>query len=204
MNFRQDIFSTPIYVAVSDNESIRNLILSLLDKVRNKTEVWRLDSESGQLEKNAQFAETTFYLGNLAENPDWEAVISFLKNNITALLSQEYSGKIEITNMWANIYGPGKYVPEHIHNNSLYSGVFYVQADPDCGNIVWKDPSYIAKTMSSRMSAGFPSLDFVHSQEVEPGMICLFPSWLPHSTQPNLSSRERIIVSFNINFPYDC
>jgi uncharacterized protein (TIGR02466 family) len=203
MKFRQEIFATPLYVAVSDNVEVRSLVMSLLDKVKDKTETWKLDAESGQQEKNSQFADTTFYLGNLAQHPDWAGVVQFLEKNISTLFSQEYQGKIEITNMWANIYGQEKYVPEHIHNNSFYSGVFYVQADHNCGNIVWKDPAYISKTMSSRLSTGFPSEPFTHTQQVESGMICLFPSWLPHSTQPNQSNTDRVILSFNINFPYD-
>ena len=33
----------------------------------------------------------------------------------------------------------------------------------------------------------------------EPGMLVLFPSYLEHSVNPNLSDHERIVISFNIS-----
>ena len=32
----------------------------------------------------------------------------------------------------------------------------------------------------------------------EEGMLVLFPSWLTHSVDPNMSSDERVVISFNI------
>ena len=55
--------------------------------------------------------------------------------------------------------------------------------------------------MASKLNPGFPSIPVVHEQEVENGLTIIFPSWLPHSTQSNGSDEDRIIVSFNLNFP---
>ena len=35
-----------------------------------------------------------------------------------------------------------------------------------------------------------------------PGRMLLFPSWLYHSVEPNLSDRERVSLSFNIGFRF--
>lgn len=215
--FTKNIFSTPIYAAVSDNAAIQELICNLVYKWKENTfdklkesgvpmsglmsYHWNLNTESNSRSDFDKFGITTFYSGNLAENPDWAPVVEFIQNVSVGLIDDDYTGKIVITNMWATIYPKGAYVPEHIHNNSLYSGVYYAKADPYCGDLVFKDPAYISKTMSSKLNSGFPSSDIVYTQSVEPGLMVLFPSWLPHSSQPNDSDTDRIIVSFNLDFP---
>jgi len=39
----------------------------------------------------------------------------------------------------------------------------------------------------------------VNSVEPVEGGLVLFPSYLDHSVNPNLSSEERIVISFNLN-----
>ena len=45
-----------------------------------------------------------------------------------------------IGNMWANINPPGGYNRPHIHPNSHFSGVYYIKATKDSGDIVFNDP----------------------------------------------------------------
>ena len=216
-DFTKQIFSTPVYAAVSDNTAIQELICNLVYKWKEETfdkmkssgvpinglmsYHWDLNTESNSRNDFEKFGITTFYTGNLAQNSDWEPVVQFIQNVSSSLLDGDYQGNIAITNMWATIYPKGSYVPEHIHNNSLFSGVYYAKAEPMCGNLVFKDPAYVAKSMSSKISNGFPSVPIVYTQEVESGLMTLFPSWLPHMSQPNESETDRIIVSFNLDFP---
>lgn len=216
-DFTKHIFATPVYAAVSDNVAIQELICNLVYKWKEETfdkikasgvpvsglmsYHWDLNTESNSRADFEKFGITTFYTGNLAENPDWAPVVHFIHNVATSLLEGDYRGNITISNMWATIYPKGSYVPEHIHNNSLFSGVYYAKAEPFCGNLVFKDPSYVAKSMSSKISNKFPTVPTIHTQEVESGLMTLFPSWLPHMSQPNESDSDRIIVSFNLDFP---
>ena len=39
------------------------------------------------------------------------------------------------------------------------------------------------------------------SLDVAEGMIVIFPAWLSHSVDPNMSDSRRISVAFNIMFP---
>jgi hypothetical protein len=216
-DFRKLIFATPIYAAVSDNTAIQDLICRLVYKWKEDTidkaislgipqeklssYYWNLTAETGSRPDWKEFGMTTFYTGDLIKDPNWLPVKEFIENVSASLLSEEHKGKTEITMMWATIYPKGAHVPEHIHNNSLFSGVFYAKTSPFCGNLIFKDPAYVGKTMASKLNPGFPSIPVVHEQEVENGLTILFPSWLPHSTQSNGSDEDRIIVSFNLNFP---
>jgi len=207
-----NIFSTPLYVGSDDDIEFREKVCNLLYDWResviqesdNSTGLmsyhWDLKTESNQVKDFDKFGITTFNSGNLTSDPKWHFVGQHIINAAYKLFNKDCNLNIDITNLWATIYPNKSYVPEHIHNNSLYSGVFYVNTSANCGNIVFKDPSYIAKSMSSMMNNSFPSVDTVYTQEVSDGLMVLFPSWLPHSTQPNDSEEDRIIISFNLDF----
>jgi uncharacterized protein (TIGR02466 family) len=208
MSFKVNILSTPIFTAVSDNAVVRSIAEKLVYEFKETTDsagimshYWDLGAESGQKGEYEKFGMTTFYSGNLASKPEWLEVAEFIENTARSLLSSEYQGNLRITNMWATLYPAGAFVPEHIHNNSLYSGVFYVKAKANCGDLIFKDPVNVAKSMCSKLGRGFPTTDIVYTQQVEDGLMVLFPSWLPHSSQPNQSSNDRIIISFNLDFP---
>ena len=42
----------------------------------------------------------------------------------------------------------------------------------------------------------------VNSITPDEGFLVLFPSYLDHSVKPNLSSNQRIVISFNVNLIY--
>ena len=52
-----------------------------------------------------------------------------------------------------------------------------------------------------------PARDQNHSNpdtitlDVREGMLALFPAWLMHSVNPNMSDETRVSVAFNIMFP---
>ena len=41
---------------------------------------------------------------------------------------------------------------------------------------------------------------YFNSFEIEENVLLLFPSWLKHYVNPNLSNEDRISLSFNTNF----
>lgn len=101
-----------------------------------------------------------------------------------------------ITNSWVSIYSNGNWVPEHTHPLSHLSLVYYASAPKDCGEIVFKNP---AAPMFSGLYGGSCNL-FAQIYRIEPkeGMLIVFPSFIPHGTRPNKSTRERVIFSANV------
>ena len=102
-------------------------------------------------------------------------------------------------NMWANINYSGGYNRPHIHPNSLFSGVYYVKTQDNCGNLVVNDPRPgIQTTMPSRVK-GQPPKDLWREAHFTPqtGRIIVFPAWLWHAVENNNSNDTRISVSFN-------
>ena len=94
---------------------------------------------------------------------------------------------------------PGGYNAPHIHPNSLFSGVYYIKAPENSGDLVCNDPRPGVQLNMPTRKEGKPSKNLwreVHLKPVE-GRIIIFPFYLWHNVEPNLSNDIRISVSFN-------
>ena len=102
-------------------------------------------------------------------------------------------------NMWANVNYPKCFNRPHIHPNSLFSGVYYVTAPKNSGNLMLYDPRPgVQMAMPTRKEGKLPPELWreVHYEPVA-GRCIMFPSWLWHEVKPNESNQTRISVSFN-------
>ena len=101
--------------------------------------------------------------------------------------------------MWANINPPGGYNRQHLHPNSHFSGVYYIKAPKNSGQIVFNEPRSAAHMVMPRRKEGTPPSHLWREVRVDPleGRIVIFPAWLWHCVDPNESNEIRISVSFN-------
>lgn len=206
--FLQNIFSTPLLMGYSDTESIRSEITSLAYELRAGlsrgnlvSENWDNNISSTDPKDFARDGVTSFNsTESLNRLPKWDNVTAFIKDFAGVMTkSMDDTLSYDLLNMWTTIYPPGAFVPEHIHSNSTLSGVFYAKASPNCGEIVFGDPSWIAKTMSCPSRKGtYPDVPTKYRVTPEPGLMLLFPAWLPHKSLANQSQEDRIIISFNM------
>jgi uncharacterized protein (TIGR02466 family) len=202
------IFHTPLLIGTSNNSEIRSKIISLVETFKNTEKNAKLVSDKWQEEKFSydnsdvdKYGITTFQTKNLLIDPEWADVISFIGDfSGTMLGSMTKKTSFKFSNIWTTFYPPGAYVPQHTHSNCVLSGVFYVKAPKNCGNIVFQDPSWVAKSMIYNKNNEFPKDQTRYDVSPEDGMMIIFPSWLPHSTKKNLSNDSRIIISFNIEW----
>ena len=102
-------------------------------------------------------------------------------------------------NMWANINYSDGYNRPHVHPNCLFSGVYYVKTQPQCGELVVNDPRPGIQTMMPTRKSGQPPKHLWREAHIEPiqGRLIMFPAWLWHCVEPNQSNDMRISVSFN-------
>jgi len=102
-------------------------------------------------------------------------------------------------NMWANINYSGGYNRPHVHPNCLFSGVYYVKTQPQCGELVVNDPRPGIQTMMPTRKSGQPPKHLWREAHIEPvtGRLIMFPAWLWHCVEENKSNDVRISVSFN-------
>lgn len=107
---------------------------------------------------------------------------------------------IFITSMWSNISKSDNRHATHLHSNSLYSGVLYIEADERSGNIGFKDPRIAKEMLDFNWSDN--SIFKHRTIEFQPkkGRLIFFPSWLYHGTKRGKFNinEDRISLSFNI------
>ena len=113
-----------------------------------------------------------------------------------------------IVNMWANVSPYGAYNKSHNHPNTIFSLAYYLQAPPNCGKFRVGDPrpqtSVLRPPYSSSKPRPLEMFDEVYYEPI-PGRCVMFPSWMMHEVQPNLTDVKgddgfRISVSANIFF----
>jgi uncharacterized protein (TIGR02466 family) len=104
-----------------------------------------------------------------------------------------------LTGAWVVINGTNDYMLSHIHQRAFFSGAYYVKAKPNCGNIVFKSPLTANNFIVSPLSVSHQNMFTSPTLSVEPkqGSLLIFPGWLEHQVQANLSGDERIVFSFN-------
>jgi uncharacterized protein (TIGR02466 family) len=137
---------------------------------------------------------------NMHEKPEYKPLVDELFKMVNEVFNEEWlDGQAKLGNMWANINPPGGYNRPHIHPNSLFSGVYYVKAPINSGQLVCTDPRPGIQTCMPNRKKGEPPKYLwrdIHLQPKENRAV-IFPSWLWHSVQPNQSNDIRISISFN-------
>lgn len=113
---------------------------------------------------------------------------------------------LKISTMWSIINAPGSSNKSHVHPGSHWSGVYYVKTPEKSGDIEFIDPRtpHVMNQLTfqpnkPRNKESWTSVRFAP----EAGKMLIFPSWLYHSVDPNLSEKtgrsgDRIIISFNL------
>ena len=103
---------------------------------------------------------------------------------------------------WININKPGDYNIKHVHPTNNLSGVLWVKAPQNSGDIVFDSPNNFESYLENKSYIGdFKKSYFIddsyHCYPTE-GRMIVFPSHLEHHVQENKSNEDRISVSFNI------
>ena len=125
-------------------------------------------------------------------------ILPAIEQVITDMNWEKQKQSININNMWSIINTGGAANLRHQHGNSTISGAYYVRAPKNSGDIVFYDPR--PAPVYTYPKALNPNLLNAQVNGISPkeGALVLFPSYLDHSVNENLSNEERIVISFNI------
>ncbi|MGI0485733.1 TIGR02466 family protein [Pantanalinema rosaneae CENA516] len=140
--------------------------------------------------------------GNLFDLTEFQGFKQFVDAAIADVAQALGYGNVRITpaNCWANISPKFASNKIHDHANCLFSGVYYLQTAKDCGNLMFYDPRS-ARTFYKPLVKEFtPFTADAIAYEPQAGLLLIFPSWLKHGVEPNMSDIDRVSVSFNYIF----
>lgn len=120
-------------------------------------------------------------------------ILTSAANDTSKLYSVDWD--MRLVNFWANI---NKYKDSnlpHNHPSSIMSGCYYVECNQDSGKIVFERPDmqedYMGSSTKSNYTFG------TYSFQPKPGDFVIFPSYLRHYVEQNISNEERISLAFN-------
>jgi len=119
-----------------------------------------------------------------------EAYLKFYVHNVL-----ECTDELVITQAWSNICEKGKKHHEHVHPNSIVSGVFYFQINENLPPIEFRNPNTHSFNLNIQKQNNFNSATFL--LPLNSGELILFPSNLTHSVPENKADLPRISLAFN-------
>ncbi len=193
MNKPNLFFPTPVWtLQLDDYQSINEQMYKFIKSTQSK-------DQQGISKSNIKGWHSRDF--NMQENEPKnfiKFILPAIEQVITDMNWEKQKQSININNMWAIINTGGSANLRHQHGNSTISGAYYVRAPKNSGDIVFYDPR--PAPVYTYPKAVNPNLLNAQVNGISPkeGALVLFPSYLDHSVNENLSNEERIVISFNI------
>ena len=138
-------------------------------------------------------SEDTFVL----DRPELSNVRAFIEAKLHEFVTKIYAStdKLVITQSWLNKSKKGESHHEHVHPNSMVSGVWYPQIHEQMPPIQFRSRQQRDVALQTEKYNTFNSATFM--LPMKRGELILFPSNLTHSVPTNVGEEERISLSFN-------
>jgi uncharacterized protein (TIGR02466 family) len=128
------------------------------------------------------------------------ARMSALVNEATrrVLAGRDYAPFNWTLEAWSNVNRTGDFNRMHIHGMSTWSGTYYVDDGDPPEDAALGTALEISDPSAQRATTFFPTIlspgIFIRPQ---PGLMVLFPSFVPHMVMPHRGKRPRISIAFN-------
>ncbi len=186
------LFPTPLFsFQLTDHTEMDQRLLKVIRQLQVQ--------DAGRVASNVLGWHSRGNLFDLVEFQPFQALVTSAIAECAQAMGYEQV-PIRPANCWANVnpqYASNKI---HDHANCLFSGVYYLQTPENCGNLMFYDPRE-ARTFYKPSVNNFTAYtaDAV-AHQAQAGLLLIFPSWLKHGVEPNLSTTDRISLSFNYVF----
>jgi|TARA_X000000950_G_scaffold104554_1_gene131804 uncharacterized protein (TIGR02466 family) len=171
-------------------------VIHVVDNAKLKH--WAYDrkkNDIGRVISNFNGYQSDDILPGVCEQVD--RLVELLDKETAACAKQVGLPEVELYNIWLNINPPNSYNHLHNHVGSVFSGVYYVDAPNNCGNIQFErnDGAEYHIPIHVEKETYFTSTRATYAAKTN--ALYIFPGWLKHSVQGNRSNQDRISISFN-------
>ena len=175
------IFPTPLLITKYEG--------SLVDELKHiDTLEWIEQKANGNFKSKDTYLLDHEQFKNI-KNFIYESLNKFTKNIF------ESNQRLVVTQCWLNKNPKGSKHHEHVHPNSIISGVFYFKQDPKLPPISFSKSIQRAMKLDPKKYNNLNSETFL--LPCTDGELILFPSNLKHSVPTNMGDEPRISMSFN-------
>lgn len=187
----------PPYIWKFEYEFDRDLMTSALQEVSSH---WSVTANSSVIEIGDSYSTARVGVYDVDLQPHrlkylepFNAWLEPVINNIWSecKFSQMNS---EVSKSWFNVHKKTGQTIEHVHNKTDLVVSAYVQCEEGSGNIEFRDPLEYHK-----INSPWHESQLWKELKVKTNDVLVFPGWLNHRTQPNMTDTERIVMTYNID-----
>jgi len=185
-------------------------------EVELKENIKELQNESYKIKKNDQEGVIKSNTGlngyhskdirNFENIPKINKLMFEIANCVNSIHQVNRKGKLNLANFWVNISGKGASNSPHVHSGNNYSGVFIIKIPKEMSGgrfLFYRNFNDAALNSMAYMGQfkddyKMQSYDYpIITIPPKENMLLVFPSWVPHAVETNLSDEDRISLSFN-------
>lgn len=191
------LFPTPVFhCKVDDYVNLNNELEKYIYNLRKKDETGLKVSNGGGGWHSPMF--------KISESEILKKYCHKISKHLYEITTKHYAWDCKIEHiqfeaMWSIINSKNSYNLRHFHPNCHLSAAYYVKAKENCGKIKFFHP-VDAKVINSPPKKKIVDIS-AEAININPneGDLLVFPSYLHHSVEENLSGEDRIVISFNIS-----
>ena len=184
------IFPTELFTIQAGNIDNNKLANIILEMERTQESVSSLEGWKGSYA--------------LLGHQDFRWIIDFFGENLGFILNR-YNFRedlhVEICNMWPNVNRPKDANKQHIHAGVNFSFIYYIKVPLNSGRLVIVDPRVMRKMTHEhhllKNSDDPKTKENITVPAIE-GEFVIFPAYLEHYVEPNMSDEPRVSISGNI------
>jgi len=186
------LFATPLWqtqIKGVDNQSIKDYCYFLRENTKGVVISNRGGWHSGEILQPIPIALKNLFEQTTAYTNEYCAQITGINDLV-------------LGNFWININGKYTYNRRHDHQNSILSGVYYVDAEGDnIGNLIIERDDNMEFFANTKYKGKTPLTQINFLIKPLTGFLIMFPSWIHHSVEMNMENRDRISIAFNLVDP---
>ena len=178
-----------------------------IEQLQNEAYSIRNNDKDGVLKSNSGLqGYHSRDIRDLNDLPGINLLLNQIINAVNAIHQISRKGELQLINFWINISGKGSSNTPHTHSGLTYSGVFFIKVPEEMkgGRFLFyrnfNEGDFISTEYMGHFKEGYQmqNYDFpINTISPKENMLIVFPAWVAHAVEINLSDEERISLSFN-------
>lgn len=184
------LFSSPLFIkddVIANPEEVEHL---------KSLEMVRMSSNNGDYTKDK-------YVLN---DPKVSNLKNTILNNVYKFTFDELkvSNEVEfyLTNSWVVRHRKMDWAQQHVHTNSILSGIYYIDVGEKSGKLNFIKETSNLTVFPIHMDLSFRECNILNSRVwtflPKNNQLFIFPPWLLHSVEKNMSDKLRYSLAFNV------
>ena len=178
-----------------------------IEQLQKEAYLIRKNDKDGVVKSNSGFqAYHSKDIRDLSNLPGTNHLLKQIINGVNTIHQISRKGDLQLTNFWINISGKGSSNTPHTHSGLTYSGVFFIKVPNEMkgGRFLFyrnfNEADFISSEYMGLFKEGYQMQGYdypINTISPKENLLVVFPAWVPHAVEINLSDEERISLSFN-------